>query len=229
MTFGLVTNTRGMTAPKARNWVSSINQNRAQDVQHMKERQVTKYGTMKFTSLSGSAKAVVGNSNNTITGANAPTNVFDKSTGVVPTYSSTYTPSYIVPAKVIVSGTIPATDKEFIQWKGTTQLVQIDGSVSLGPTDSNASVIRLQIHVNDKMVGPIKVNGANDQIPQSATVTPIKQFNSGDTSRQVQVSYRGYIDADDTIKLMIDRTDSTSSVDMTIFTATLTVKTLPMS
>lgn len=229
MTFGIVSNTRGTHAPKASNWVSSINQNRAQDVQHMKERQVTKYGTMKFTSLTGSTKAVIGNSNNTISGGNAPTNVFDKSTGVIPTYSATYTPSYIVPAKVIVSGTIPASDKEFIQWKGTTQLVQIDGSVSLGPTDGNASVIRLQIQVNDKMVGPIKVNSTTDQIPQSATVTPIKQFNSGDTSRQVQVSYRGYIDADDTIKLMIDRTDSTASVNMTIFTATLTVKTLPMS
>ena len=69
------------SAPVARNWVSMNNQDRAKEINQLRDRQTTKYAELKYTAT-GAGYAGTNISVNALAGATDPTNLFDNSTGV---------------------------------------------------------------------------------------------------------------------------------------------------
>jgi hypothetical protein len=220
-----ITHTQGYRTPCARNWLSTINQARQKRVTEITKRQTTKYARIQYTNKAGTDKIVVGNSNNTVTGDYVARNVFDKTTGLVATYSTAYSPVYM-DTQIAVEGTDRASaraDKEWITWKGHNQLVEIEGSVSISVSTAVARTFRLKIFVNDLIVNGDVQNQPHLTLDQYGDTTGFK-------SQSIRVKTRTHLDSNDTIKLMIDRTDAQdNNYSGTFFDATLTVKTLPMS
>ena len=220
-----ITHTKGYRTPSARNWLSTINQARQKRVTEITKRQTTKYARIQYTNKTGTNKLVMGNSNDTVTGDYVARNVFDKTTGLVATYSTAYSPIYM-DAQIVVEGTDrlgAAADKEWITWKGQHQLVEIEGSVSISVSTGAARTFRLKIFVNGLIANGDAQNQPHLTLDQYGDTTGFK-------SQSIRVKTRVLLDSNDTIKLMIDRTDAQdNNYNGTFFDATLIVKTLPMS
>ena len=215
------------TTPLARNWVSTNNQDRARMINEFKDRETTKYAVMLFTSPAGEDK--------NINGVGAPytfdvTNVFKDTSGLTPTYTQTYKPSYMCYPKFIIEGSTNAR-KEWIRWKSHNQLVEIEGSVVCGVVLNTTRALTLRLYINDK---PIPSNVADTLTNLDVYNTALNSFSTfpGDTTSTttLSISTRAYLLTNDTIKLMIGHTDDadTGTVQVKIFTANLQARTIPM-
>ena len=222
------------SAPVARNWVSKNNQNRAAAINHVHDRQTTKYAQLSNCAITGNSYAGTSVTMNTLNGGTYTwQNLFAKTGGLAPNANSvTYQPIRMPTALFSLSGTIPASDKEWIVWNGSAQLVEIEGIVNVKTADATARTVSLQIQVNDAPI-PSGANPTNYTSQLPGNTDPIVKIGR-DTSNAsptacLKVSRKTFLDSGHTVKLMIARTDGTNvPQDVIVMSANLMVKTIPM-
>ena len=229
-----VTNTRGIRAPIARNWVSCANQKRTIAVQNELIRQSTKYAEMRWStpssdSFAGTEIIVLGNSN----GMQTPRNVFTAdianmmNLGLTPSYTDTYQPPFVAKTQFTIQGsdwTTTQQNKEWIVWNSTEQKVEVKGSVSISTSDATPRVIRLQIFVNGKPQ-PLTSD-------QRSVISPINRIDAGTpSSSTITISQTLTLNRNDVVTLVIDRLDQPQDNNITclFYGASLSVKTLTIT
>lgn len=210
-----VTNTRGITAPVARNWASASNQKRAKAIHDQAIRQSTKFAELKWSNLTGVDIIVPGNINKTTSGLYAPRNIFDNVTGLIPTYNVSYTPTFISTPQIAV-----ATNKDCIIWRGISQQIEISGSVVVATVDNVPRDVRLQIFLDNVATGsenaPVVKVGRIDSLVPNTTLITIKQ--------------NIHVNPGQTIKLFIDRLDTEDdNINCKFYNASLSVKSLTIT
>lgn len=209
-----VTNSQGIRAPVARNWVSLSNQKRAKAVQDQAIRQSTKFAELKWNSLTGSDIIVPGNINKTTTGTYAPRNVFDMTTGLTPTYDVSFTPAFISSSQIAVS-----TNKDSIIWNGISQQVEVSGTVVVSTVDIIPRTVRVQIYVDGSAIDSTK-----------ASVSRISRFGTSTNTTLITVKQQLNIVLGQTVKLFVDRLDDEDdNVNCKFYDATLSVKSVTIS
>lgn len=228
-----VTNTRGIRAPIARNWVSCANQKRTIAVQNELIRQSTKYAEMRWStpssdSFAGTEIIVLGNSNGMQTPRNVFTNIMGE--GLTPSYTDTYQPPFVAKTQFTIQGsdwTTTQQNKEWIVWNSNEQKVEVKGSVSISTAAATAAtprVIRLQIFVNGKPQ-PLTSD-------QRSVISPISRIDaSTPSSSTITISQVLTLNRNDVVTLVIDRLDQPQDNNVTclFYDASLSVKTLTIT